>query len=299
LSKEEKGILNFAFSEAGKVNNNKENVFDEAIRNYGTSGKLPTSLDWDEILRELLVVINNSQEGFTNQSIFKTVENYQKQYENLGKISVDSLKNELRARLKAEVIKDLKSKFNEIEIPQRILTFAEQVKKGDYRLESLKLINNISKPGIYRLDLSSIDDADIRRAVCGDLMRETFEKSKEQNGNFRTLFIVDEAQNYAPEKASKNMPSFRWMKVIASEGRKFGVALLVMTQRPAYLSKDILSQCNTQAIFRLVNQADIQQVEQSVEGISEYDLMQLPNFVAGQAIFTGVGMKMPVRVKVV
>ena len=134
--------------------------------------------------------------------------------------------------------------------------------------------------------------------MVGDILQETFERGKESRGEFRTIFVIDEAQNYAPEPASKKIPSYRWMKVIASEGRKFNIALLVMTQRPQYLSKDILTQCNTQAIFRLVNKADIAQVENTVEGISEYDLARLPNFVAGQAIFTGIGMKMPVRVRV-
>ena len=53
-----------------------------------------------------------------------------------------------------------------------------------------------------------------------------------------------------------------------------------------------------QEVFRLINKGDIDQVAGTVEGISEYDLMQLPQFTAGQALFTGVGMQMPVRVRV-
>jgi DNA helicase HerA-like ATPase len=60
----------------------------------------------------------------------------------------------------------------------------------------------------------------------------------------------------------------------------------------------VLSQCNTQAIFRLINNQDIKAIEELVEGISKYDVMQLPTFVPGQAIFTGVGVEMPVRVRV-
>jgi DNA helicase HerA-like ATPase len=59
-----------------------------------------------------------------------------------------------------------------------------------------------------------------------------------------------------------------------------------------------LAQCNSQAIFRLINNLDIAQVENTVEGISKVDLEQLPNFVAGEALFTGVAMTMPVRVRV-
>ena len=74
---------------------------------------------------------------------------------------------------------------------------------------------------------------------------------------------------------------------------------MIATQRPAYVDKDVLAQCNSQAIFRLINPLDIDQVQNCVEGVSATDLSQLPNFVAGEAIFTGVAMGMPVRIKVI
>lgn len=112
------------------------------------------------------------------------------------------------------------------------------------------------------------------------------------------MFVVDEAQNCAPEGPSRSIPAFRWMKVIASEGGKFGVGLIVVTQRPAYLSKEVLAQCNSQAIFRLINGGDLDQGANTVEGISETDLQQIPQFATGQAVFTGVGVTLPVRVRV-
>lgn len=155
--------------------------------------------------------------------------------------------------------------------------------------------------GLYRLDLTTVDEASVRQNIVGDLMQEVFVKAKKnpkEGGSFKTLFIVDEAQNYAAEIASGKISSKKWMKTIASEGRKFGVGLIIMTQRTAYVAKDVLSQCSFQAIFRLINKSDIDQVAGTVEGIGEYDLLQLPQFTAGQALFTGVGMQMPMRVRV-
>jgi DNA helicase HerA-like ATPase len=171
------------------------------------------------------------------------------------------------------------------------------IERNGIRFERLDFLAQLKKPGLYLLDLRQTSDRDIRQAVVGELMGQVFDEAK-RAGKLNALFIVDEAQNYAPQGEGKSIPSKRAMRVIASEGRKFRVGLMVATQRPAYVDKDILAQCNSQAIFRLINNLDIAQVENTVEGISKVDLEQLPNFVAGEALFTGVAMTMPVRVRV-
>ena len=171
------------------------------------------------------------------------------------------------------------------------------IRRNGIRFEHLDFLSQIRKPGLYCLDLRLNNDREIRQAVVGELMGQTFTEAM-RTGKFNSLFIVDEAQNYAPQGEGKSVPSKRAMRTIASEGRKFRVGLMIATQRPAYVDKDVLAQCNSQAIFRLINNLDIGQIENCVEGISEIDLAQLPNFVAGEALFTGVAMTMPVRVRV-
>lgn len=171
------------------------------------------------------------------------------------------------------------------------------IQRDGIRFDRLDFLPQLRKPGLYRLDLRQTSDRETRQAVAGELMGQVFEEAK-RTGKFNTLFIVDEAQNFAPQGEGKSVPSKRAMRVIASEGRKFRVGLMIATQRPAYVDKDVLAQCNSQAIFRLINNLDIGQVENTVEGISKVDLEQLPNFVAGEALFTGVAMTMPVRVRV-
>lgn len=171
------------------------------------------------------------------------------------------------------------------------------IRRDGIRFNRLDFLAQLKKPGLYCLDLRQTSDREIRQAVVGELMTQSFDAAK-SGGKFKTLFVVDEAQNYAPQGEGKSVPSKRAMRVIASEGRKFGVGLMIATQRPAYVDKDVLAQCNSQAIFRLINNLDIGQVENTVEGISKVDLEQLPNFVAGEALFTGVAMSMPVRVRV-
>jgi hypothetical protein len=206
-----------------------------------------------------------------------------------------------RAAAIANVQKDLADKilkgygFASTETPvDRVISAIE---RNGIRFDRLDFLAQLRKPGLYCLDLRQTNDREIRQAVVGELMHQVFAEAVRTN-KFNSLFIVDEAQVYAPQGEGKSVPSKRQMRVIASEGRKFRVGLMIATQRPAYVDKDVLTQCNSQAIFRLINALDVEQVKNCVEGVSEVDLAQLPNFVAGEALFTGVAMTMPVRVRV-
>ncbi len=83
-----------------------------------------------------------------------------------------------------------------------------------------------------------------------------------------------------------------------SEGRKFGVGIGLITQRPGKLDQDVLSQCMTQIIMRIVNPIDQQTVAQSVEGAGRAMLAELPALTKGQAIISGVGINTPVMCRI-
>ncbi len=259
-------------------------------------------MDWNMVLEDLAAECREMEKKPSNKPIMSSVWVYVNELQDLECISDKKQRELLKERLKEKVLKDIKKavKIEDTSSPY-IQGVIEAFENGYCRLETLDLVEKVKLLGFYRLDLTAVDEASVRQNIVGDLMQEVFIRAKsnmKNGGSFKTLFIVDEAQNYAAEIASGKISSKKWMKTIASEGRKFGVALLVMTQRPAYVSKDVLSQCSTQAIFRLINQGDIDQVAGTVEGVSEYDLLQLPMFTAGQALFTGVGMYMPVRVRI-
>ena len=95
----------------------------------------------------------------------------------------------------------------------------------------------LSQPGLYLLDLRLTDDFEIRAVKAAVLLEYVFQMAKETQGQFPTLVIIDEAQNYAPEQHTgwlkEVKPAFDAVFRIASEGRKFGVGLIVSTQRAA------------------------------------------------------------------
>lgn len=219
-----------------------------------------------------------------------------------NKLSADEQKK-LKEAVISKYVKEFKDQFSEKIEPilseELVDTIIQNARDKAFRLEPYNFINKVTEPGIYCIDMRTIHDEEQRLELAGDILRGAFNKAKEMGKDqFKTLFVVEEAHNFAPEQTSKNNPAYRYMVKIAREGRKFGVGLMVISQRPAYVSKDVLAQCNTQAIFRLINPNDLKAVEATVEGISQEELYKLPNYQTGQCIFTGVAIKEPVVVKV-
>jgi DNA helicase HerA-like ATPase len=108
--------------------------------------------------------------------------------------------------------------------------------------------------------------------------------------------LLEEAHRFAP--AGQTVVSTNILKQILSEGRKFGVGIGLITQRPGKLDQDVLSQCMTQVIMRIVNPVDQDTVAKSVEGAGRQLLAELPALTKGQAVISGVGVNTPVMCRV-
>src|SRR5215213_8397221 len=108
--------------------------------------------------------------------------------------------------------------------------------------------------------------------------------------------LLEEAHRFAP--AGQTVVSTNVLKQILSEGRKFGVGIGLITQRPGKLDQDVLSQCMTQVIMRIVNPIDQDTVAKSVEGAGRQLLDELPALTKGQAVISGVGVNTPVMCRV-
>jgi DNA helicase HerA-like ATPase len=110
------------------------------------------------------------------------------------------------------------------------------------------------------------------------------------------LMVVEEAHNYCPQTGISD--SSKIMRTIASEGRKFGLGMIIVTQRAAKVDKNVLSQCNTQIVLKITNPNDLKAVVSSMEGLTpgmEDDIQQLP---VGVAIVTGGGVTVPLFVRI-
>jgi len=110
------------------------------------------------------------------------------------------------------------------------------------------------------------------------------------------LMVLEESHNFCPQVGVAQ--SSKILRTIASEGRKFGLGLLIVTQRAAKVDKNVLSQCNTQIILKVTNPNDLKAITSSVEGLTtamEEEVQRLP---IGVAIVTGGGINMPLMVEI-
>jgi DNA helicase HerA-like ATPase len=110
------------------------------------------------------------------------------------------------------------------------------------------------------------------------------------------MLVMEEAHNFCPQQGKA--ASSKILRTVASEGRKFGLGLLVVTQRAAKVDKNVLSQCNTQIILKVTNPNDLKAIQASVEGLTTGMTEEIQRLPVGVAIVIGGGIQMPLFVEV-
>ncbi len=137
--------------------------------------------------------------------------------------------------------------------------------------------------------------ATLLRRIYQARLRTTREQLPEDDEYFLpypVFVLIEEAHNFAP--AGGGIISTGILKQILAEGRKFGVAVGLISQRPGKLDPDVLSQCNTQFLMRIVNPVDQARVAESVESVGRELLAELPGLNKGQAVISGTAVNTPV-----
>lgn len=161
-------------------------------------------------------------------------------------------------------------------------------------------------PGIKIIDFSEVP-SDILPVVVGLVARIVYQiqfwSDPGTDGDERhpIVIVCDEAHLYLPSNAASTGPMERRalenFERIAKEGRKYGVGLMVVSQRPSDVSTTILSQCGNIISLRLANKTDQAVVKQllpeSLEGLMEV----LPTLDVGEAVVVGDATLLPTRIK--
>ncbi|MFW6311552.1 MAG: ATP-binding protein, partial [Nanoarchaeota archaeon] len=147
--------------------------------------------------------------------------------------------------------------------------------------------NEIIQPGKCSIiNLRGIDPV-IQEIIVYKLLKDIFEERKKEN--IPPLFaVIEEAHNYVPERSFGEKKSSSILRTIASEGRKFGMGLCVISQRPARIEKNVLSQCTTQLILKVTNPNDLKAISNSVEGITTETESEIRNLSIGSGLVTGL-----------
>jgi DNA helicase HerA-like ATPase len=168
-------------------------------------------------------------------------------------------------------------------------------------------LREILKPGQCTvLQLNEIDERD-QQVIVATLLRRIYnarldtERGKVQASDERHLpypvfVLLEEAHHFAPHGG--DVVTTGILKQTLAEGRKFGIGMGLISQRPGKLDPDVLSQCLTQCIMRIVNEADQKSVATAVEGVGRDLLDNLPALSRGQAIIAGSAVNTPVICRV-
>lgn len=129
--------------------------------------------------------------------------------------------------------------------------------------------------------------------VCNEILKA----AQDTEDPIRPVFIVvEEGHTFAPARESSLSRAV--IKKIAAEGRKFGVGLAIISQRPNKLDADVTSQCNTIIAMRIKNPDDQRFIAKTSDFFSEVDLRELPALSTGEALVTGRAILAPLIVKV-
>jgi DNA helicase HerA-like ATPase len=248
------------------------------IREYGTPDnpqltplRLPNNLSQQELIHLLPGKLNNTQLGILysalkgmNEVTFETLLLGLEQEESNAKWSIINLVDHLRT---LGIFSNAPIAYNEL-----------------LRSGSASVIN---MRGIL---------PEIQQVIVYKLAKDLFELRK-VNKVPPFFLVVEEAHNYCPERSFGEATSSKILRTIASEGRKFGLGLCVISQRPARVDKSVLSQCSTQVILKVTNPNDLKAVSNSVEGITTESEAEIQNLAIGTALVTGI-VDMPLFVNI-
>jgi len=163
------------------------------------------------------------------------------------------------------------------------------------------LLDTAHGPGIKVIDFSEVP-AEAVPVVAGVLARLLYDIQFWTEAEHRTplCFVCDEAHLYMPTPEGKgptHREALRAFEQIAKEGRKYGVGLLIVSQRPADVSRTVLAQCNNFIVLRLTNDQDQKVIAQLVPDSLTRLTDVLPLLDVGEALLLGDALLLSTRVK--
>ncbi|MDX2220709.1 MAG: ATP-binding protein [Burkholderiales bacterium] len=150
------------------------------------------------------------------------------------------------------------------------------------------------------LDMNEVEDevVELVSSVVARMIFRQLRKADPRN-SFPVHCVLEEAHRYIAERpATHAIDAVRIFERIAKEGRKYGMFLIVASQRPSELSKSVLSQCSNFVVHRIQNPDDLQQIRQMTPFISEGVLRRLPSLPKQHALVFGNAVRLPTTFKV-
>ena len=214
---------------------------------------------------------------------------------------IDERMGKLENRARTAVFQRLITRIETVKTdPRYAFTFDNANVGGDTMAEVISHVFRLPANGVPMtiMQLAGFP-AEVVDAVVSVLCRMAFDCGLWSEGAVPLLFVCEEAHRYASADRSIGFgPTRRAISRIAKEGRKYGVFLGLVTQRPAELDPTIISQCSTLFAMRMSNDRDQAILRSAISDAGSNMLAFLPSLGVGEILAFGEGVAMPTRFKI-
>ena len=162
-------------------------------------------------------------------------------------------------------------------------------------VESLLISNNGAKCQIVNFNINYVDDR-MAKVITKIVSRMLFEIASNTvpRGSRAFHIIIEEAHRYVIKDKDVDLLGYNIFERITKEGRKYGIFLGLITQRPSELSDTCISQCTNFVILRTLHPKDLEYIKNMVPNISIEIVQQLKNLKPGNCIAFGNAFKVPI-----
>ena len=160
------------------------------------------------------------------------------------------------------------------------------------------LISNGRKYQMVNFNLDDVDD-DFAKVITKIYSRLVFEFAKglKDRASIPFHIVVEEAHRYIQNDTDRFLIGYNIFERIAKEGRKYGVLLGLISQRPVELSDTVISQCSNFLIFKMNHPTDVDYIRKMVPNISDEIVEKQKTLQAGTCLGFGMAFKIPLICK--
>ena len=160
------------------------------------------------------------------------------------------------------------------------------------------MITNGKKYQLVNINLDDVDD-DFAKVITKIYSRLLFEFTKglKQRASIPFHIFVEEAHRYIQNDRDRFLIGYNIFERIAKEGRKYGLILGLITQRPVEMSDTVISQCSNFLIFKMNHPTDVEYIKKMVPNISDEIVEKQKSLQSGTCLAFGSAFKIPLIVK--
>lgn len=187
----------------------------------------------------------------------------------------------------------LKVKLHELVIGpnSKFFEYPEFVKLDQF-ISNL-IIHDGKKYQIVNFNLEDVDDS-FAKSVVKIFTRLIFDLSKKiERGSIPFNILLEEAHRYVQKDTDEFLFGYNIFDRVAKEGRKYGVIMSLISQRPVDLSETVISQCSNFIIFKMSHPRDIEYITKMIPNITEDTIEKQKSLQVGNCLVFGSGFKIP------